>query len=318
MKWPLMLIFALLMIGNVGGPASETHFAAAGVSRVKGTPLRDVAAPLREAWLRFHEAGLCLDIDAVFVFHARRLEIWCRTKDERSSRKLATLVEPLRKSFQIELYAARADREAKAASGQDEDPPPSLWTNAELRLFLRDPLTSRIGMETEPETMAAESNAHPQLKRHLKLYVDQILEWEAKMVRLATDLPALASAGYGDDLMPEIRNRARAVCLEHAREVGKCAARLAESLSRALPQGAKKAATAPNAPRAQSAAASPYDHALLVAGQAQETGSRIMRFLYPQAHTVTLADLRHPSLIDELRALQKAVSDFESSARKSR
>ena len=50
----------------------------------------------------------------------------------------------------------------------------------------------------------------------------------------------------------------------------------------------------------------------------QDLERRILLFLYPQAHTVTLDDLREPNLIDSLKAFQQTVSDFESSTRKAR
>ena len=113
--------------------------------KLKGVPLRDVAAPLRELWLHFHEEHLCLGVDSIFVFQARGLEIWCRIEDERNYQQLAALVEPLRKSYRIDLYPTHADREKKTTSILDEDPPPSFWTNAELRSYLRDPFFIRFG-----------------------------------------------------------------------------------------------------------------------------------------------------------------------------
>ena len=69
---------------------------------------------------------------------------------------------------------------------------------------------------------------------------------------------------------------------------------------------------------ARSAPALPLDCAALVCDQAQELERRIMLFFYPQAHTVSLEDLRAPGLLDLLKAFQQAVTDFESSARKDR
>ncbi len=317
----LRLLFAgvPLICGNAG--ISGTYPASSDMSydKLKGVPLRDVAAPLREVWLRFHEENLCLGLDSIFVFQARGIEIWCRIKDERDYQQLAALVEPLRKSYRIELYATHADREKKVTSTLDDDPPPSFWTNAELRSYLRDPFFRRLGGGVDRGEDAYDSSeADPELKRRLKLYGDQILEWLNKMVQLAVDLPSLAGAAYGDDIFSDIRNRARAVCSNHSREVGKCAARLAESLGHALPRGTGNTPSAQPSKESRPASASPHEGALLVAQQARDLERRILLFLYPQAHTVTLDDLREPNLIDSLKTLQQTVSDFESSARKAR
>lgn len=310
---------ALWMCAGAGGLAGSPESGTVDASRVKGIPLREVAPPLREAWLRFHEGDLCLDIDGVFVFQPRGVEIWCRTKDERGYRQLAALMEPLRRSFQVEIYATRADREKKTGQPQDDEPPPSLWTNGELRLFLRDPFyDSRVGTQYDPAEVSDGPGPAPEMKRRMKLFSDQILEWEAKMVRLASDLPVLADAGYGESPLPDIRSRAREVCLGHAREVRKCVDSLVENLTHALPRGTKTGSAAMAAAPARIFADTPVRGAPVLARQAQEAGVRIIRFLYPQAHTVTLTDLREPSLIDILKAYQQTVSDFETSARKAR
>ena len=112
----------------------------------RGTPLQQVAAPLRNAWLRFHENDLCLDVDAVFVFQPNGVEIWCRAKDEGSLQELNALLAPLRSSYRIDLYATYSDREKKPWAREDDDPPPSLWNNAELRNYFRDPGDTRWGV----------------------------------------------------------------------------------------------------------------------------------------------------------------------------
>jgi len=44
----------------------------------------EVPLQLREGWLRFHEAELCQGVDAVFVFHKKGMEVWCRVEDEKN------------------------------------------------------------------------------------------------------------------------------------------------------------------------------------------------------------------------------------------
>ena len=140
----------------------------------------------------------------------------------------------------------------------------------------------------------------PELKRRLKLFGDQILEWNFKLKRLALDLPLLAEAGYGKDVMPDIRAQARRVCIRHAGEMEKYVERLADNLKHALPRG--KGSDPAKDQNAETT--DPYDSALEVSAQAQALVQQVVRFLYPQAHTVTLTDLRSPGLIDALKALR--------------
>jgi hypothetical protein len=147
------------------------------------------------------------------------------------------------------------------------------------------------------------------------LFGDQVLDWARKMGRLASDLPALGEAAFGPDAPADTRTRARAVCLDHAREVGKDASRLLESLSRALPRGKNPPSPVQPQYAPAEAAHSPYDRVMLISNQAVDLAQRVVRFLYPQTHTVNLADLRESSLLDALKALQKTVADFESNAR---
>jgi hypothetical protein len=316
MKWRFGLLILLLTTMARDGRTflgSENRDTEGG--DVKGLPLHEVPARLREVWVRFHETDLCLNLDSVFVFHERGLEVWCRVKEERNYQQLAAMLDPLRKAFRIELYATRADRDKKPFSPEDDDPIPSFWTNDELRIYLRDPFSTRFAGASDAAPEAQAASHDPDLKRRLKMYGLQILEWQYKMARLAADLPSLAGAGLGEDVMPDIRSRARAVCLDHAREVGKCAERLIDSLRHALPHG-----TPPpkDARERQAAVFPPLDGARQVAKQARDLDTRITKFLYPQAHTVTLADLREPGLIDALKAFRQTVSDFEASARKAR
>lgn len=306
-----------MLLGMPGGPSSQADSAVSRASLGATVPLRDAAAPLRDVWLRFHESDLCLNIDSVFVFHARGLEIWCRVKDDRGYQELTAFVEPLQKSYRIDLYATRADREKKPWAREDDDPPPSLWNNAELRLYFRDPLDNRLGTSNESEDgVSAPRNADPELKRRIKLYSDQIAEWTGKIDRLSHDLAALAGAGYGADIVADSKARARAVCLDHVREIGKCAGKLVENLRHAFPRGKAETASPQSAKKA--AEISAYDSALNVVSEAHGFTDRMLRFLYPQSHTVSLADLREPRLIDLLKTLQQAVADFERSAQRAR
>lgn len=321
MKWRLAIPLTLLTILCLGGALARPGFPDKPSGGVLGTPLRDVAAPLRDLWLHFHENDFCLGLDTIFVFQPKGVEIWCRIKEEKSFQGFNGLIAPLQRSFRIDLYATHPSREKKPYSLADDDPLPSIWNNAELRAYLGDAsiLHFRPQDPASAQDPGLSSTApDPALKRRMKLYGDDVLDLTARMERLASDLPPLAGAAYGPDIMPDIRARARAVCLEHARETGKCAGRLADNLSHALPRGSGTASAAPPPEKAQGAPVSPYDAALALSAQAQALGQRIKNFLYPQAHTVDLAELRDRGLIDSLKALQKTVSEFQGRAQNAR
>jgi hypothetical protein len=307
-----------LVLGIGSRSPAQPDVAAPGGKGVSGVPLREVAAPLREAWLRFHGSELCLGVDSVFVFQPKSVEVWCRVQDVKNYQALVALLQPLQKTYRIDIYATHPEREKKAWSLDDEDPLPSLWTNAELRAYFRDPFAGRAGTPDDGAAiLGPDSRVDPAVKRRMKLYGDQLLEWTAKAERLADDLPALAAAGFGADSTPDTQGRARTVCLEHVREVGKLAERLEENLVYALPRGSGDSRAAPPEKPAE-AAGDPARDAWRVSDQASEIVRRIRRFLYPQAHTVGLADLREPGLLDSLKTLQTAVTDFERSAGKVR
>ena len=315
----LVVVLLVLMIGCACVSVAPGE-SADRKTEISGVPLRDVAPQLLDAWLRFHEADLCLGIDTVFVFHPKGVEIWCRVKDERSYQQFSALFEPLRNNFKIDIYATRSDREKKPYSPEDDNPPPSFWTNGELRAFMRDTSFSRFGNAADGESTVPEQPAtDPQLKRRLKAFSDEILDWLARMDRLARDLPALAAAAFDADPEPDIRSRARAVCQKHARDLGKYAGRLSDNLRHALPRGSgNPPASKPEAAQPAAPVGASFESAILLSERTQKLGQRIVRFIYPQAHTVDLADLREPALIDALKALQKSASEFESGVQKAR
>ena len=311
MKWSLLSILAILAVGNGSGVTAQSG--SIGSGGIGGVPLKNVAAPLLHAWLRFHEKEYCLEVDSVFVFQPEGVEIWCLAKDEGNYQKLASLVLPLRSSFRVDTYTTYEDRLKKPYAPEDDDPPPSLWTNAELRRYFRDPFADRIGIFDNPPGYEG-AGADPALKRSLKLFSDQILEWKKKIKRLAADLPSLAEAGYGDLPVADIHTLSRSICRAHARELAKYASRLRENLSHALPRGA--GGNSRVASESSRKSADPRGSARELSSQAQELGRRIFAFLYPQAHTVPLGDLRESSLIDALKELESAATEFERRASK--
>ncbi len=100
------------------------------------TPHKDTPRKLQEAWLRFHEIGLCQDVDAAFVFDDGGMKVWSRIESDRIYLKFQELFAPLRKLYRVELYINRPREEKEAENG--DNPPPSLWQNYELRSNLGD------------------------------------------------------------------------------------------------------------------------------------------------------------------------------------
>ncbi len=271
---------------------------------------RGVPVEIVGVWLRFHETELCQDLDAKFVFHEKGLEVWCVVEDEKAFEKLTTLLDPLRPAFQVDVYPTRLPEGRKTAS--DRDPPPSLWNNSELRGHMQSSqdtvMPAPVGRESDPEYF---------LKLRILLFAEQTLEYEKRMGRYGADLPALAYAGLDPGISPELKARAAAAAAQHAQELDKYARRLGENMLQALPK-------APGKSRAGSAAAEPrgagppvMDTALQLARLVQNTGRRIVRFLNPQLHTVGLADLREPSLLESIREVRSKSSEFRERIRAS-
>jgi hypothetical protein len=319
MRWIMGIALMLLILGIPGESRAQSGSDLSNPAASRGIPLQQVAVPLRNAWLRFHENDLCLGVDAVFVFQPKGMEIWCRAKDEKSLQELNALLTPLQRSYRIDLYAAYSDREKKPWAREDDDPPPSLWNNAELRGYFRDPGDTRWGVaDDSASNLIPDPGLDLVMKRRIKLYSDQILEWLKKMDRFARDLPSLAGAGYGKDPVPEIQARARTVSLDHVREIGRYAGRLFESLRHAFPRGSGDGLLPQGPKPIPETSDSPYDSALRVSSQAQDLNQKILRFLYPQNYTVTLTDLRDPGLLDLVKVVQQSAAEFERNARNAR
>ena len=91
------------------------------------TPHKDTPRKLQEAWLRFHEVGLCQDVDAAFVFDDSGMKVWSRIESDRIYLKFQELFAPLRNLYRVELYINRLRKEKEEENG--DNPPPSLCQN---------------------------------------------------------------------------------------------------------------------------------------------------------------------------------------------
>jgi hypothetical protein len=250
-------------------------------------------------WLQFHETGLCQEIDAVFVFGERSLEVWCRPDSSRAMEKLRQRIEPLRASFQVELYVTRTQ---PGRQKEERRPPPSFSNNQELAASLRDPRAWRAifnpGLAQEEEGAQAPD---PSIQQRMLMFADRLLEMKEQMRRYALDLPALAAC-FSGGRPTEMAARARLAFLAHAGGLERCAERLEQDLKQAMPRPGKASGGQRRANPA-SPAANPEAAAAEIARTAEIVSRRVYRFIYPDEHTVGLADLQNPSLLEALRNL---------------
>jgi hypothetical protein len=270
---------------------------------------------LRDLWLRFHEKELCQDLDAVFSFNPKGMEVWCLVEDERSYQRFSEMIVPLRTSFDIVVYATRPVAEKK--SDEEKEPPPSLWNNNELKSNLEligpNPLFPAQTDSGEAPRIARLSLA----KQRLILWATQMLGWKKRVQRYAADLPGLARLGFGANVAKEMRSHAAAVCLSHAQGLDKNLARIVDGMAQALPRP-EKGARRPPEPAKSRAPFSPVDLASHVSAESLSLATRVYHFIYPQEYTVGVADLKEPALLESIRELRSVIGEFQRIAGRAR
>ena len=301
-------------------------------------PDRDTPPKLVEAWLEFHREKLCRDLDAVFAFDGPGMEIWCRSEENRSFRKLQRIIEPLRNSQRVDLYVTRPPQEKEDDEGVWSDLPPSLVENRELQTYLRPrawpnaPAPRVITVVTDgeentqvqvfapgfPDGAPLSVNTSDRiLLSRLYVYARSIMKDNWIMSQYAADIPELIRTAQESAFEMALRRHAREVCREHVKDLAKSVGGLRKDLSHAFPKagdkktresGKKKESTVPSSPPTPSAF---IERAEAVAANARVLSSRVHRFIYPTEHTVSLDDLRQPGLTASLEALEADIRDFE-------
>ncbi|MBN1569060.1 MAG: hypothetical protein JXA73_14520 [Acidobacteria bacterium] len=275
-------------------------------------PNKSTPQKLREAWLSYHETGLCQDIDAIFVFNKNGMEVWSRIERDKDLRKFLKLFEPLKSSYPVALYTTRPPEGDK--EDHLEDPPPSLWQNYELRSNMGDRislLTYRQISETLIYLDSPEMDIL--LKQRLLIYAEQILNWNKRIRQYALGLSALTRATYDPSLSHELKSRACSICSDHAQELEKHIGKLASNLEQALPVSEKKKRSRAKSEATFRAIKDPVERANRIAAIANAVTRRVYRFVHPENFTVELDELRNSSLLESLRELRGMVSDFEKS-----
>jgi len=298
--------------------------ASEGSEPLDGVPGRDTPGELTEAWLRFHEAGLCQGVDAVFTFTKDGMSVRGLIEDERSAQKFGEMLTPLRRSYKIELTLAKPPLELKPEdreeAGDDRsDPPASLWENYELRSFFGDPVAR--AREGEGFEEGAQFNLPPSalLKQRLLIYAEQTLALSRKMERFAKDLPVLTRAALDPGMAPALRLQAKTVCLAHLQYLERAIGKLNGNLEAAFPRPPKKERPAqPGGPALS--LKTPVDYADYISGLARDAAQRVYRFIHPEPdhYSVSLDELRRPGLLDSFKTLQKADQGYQTAMAKAR
>ena len=318
MRLSVAFLLSVALIPAAIAWPSDAESSGAGNSRLSsgiGPPPTSAPREFWDVWLRFHEAEFCLGLDALFIYHQKGLEVWCRIEDEKTFQKFSETLSPLRATYQIEVYPTRPPVDKK--SSDDKYPPPSLWNNEELRTYLQDPFHSNRNQE-DPVPRPPLDIRGPDyfFKQRMILFADQTLDWESKMNRYAGDLPALMDAATNSAVPEGIRTRAAAICIAHLQAVDRYADRLTANMSEALPKSTKKGASNPEPAKPSSTSSAPRDVARAVADSAQSVARRVYHFIHPVRFTVELPDLKEPSLLDSLRRLHKLVGDLQGTLKR--
>jgi hypothetical protein len=271
-------------------------------------PNHDVPQKLIEAWLEFHRRKLCQSIDAVFVFTKQGVEIWCLSKNEKNYQKLRRLFEPLKEAYRIEIYATRSS--SHKDSDEELAPPPSLSENYELRKYLHDP---EVGLRDLFEGKDFNKDVAPPdetLKQRLRLFAERILTWNSRMKQYAVDLTELVQVSQNSGYQVHVSANACEVCIAHTKDLVENLRKLTENLAHAFPKSHQKEAIAGTEP-VEDKHLSVTEYAEYLSDMTKQLASRIIKFIYPEQHTVELGDLRQPEIMDSLKKLEATVLNFQ-------
>lgn len=272
-------------------------------------PTHETPRALAIAWLSYHEADLCQGIDSVFAFGEEGLEIWSLVEDERSYDRFRGILNALRDSHRIVLHETRLPPERVKVG--DLDVPPSLWENYELRLYLGDPVARVQILEDSEDRSRADSGKPDEfLKHRLYMFAEQTLDWNRKMKRYSSDLPALVQVALDVSLAPDLRSRAGAVGRNHLQNMNRYIEKIEKNLSAAIP-GSERTMRTPGSSDKHTAAKASVESATLISSAAEKLARRIFNFIYPEQYTVDLDELRQSSLLESLRELKTMNADLQ-------
>ncbi len=313
----LILVYSLATVAACSPAAdSLTHLRvtsemSAAPAGAEGTEPGDAPRQVLEVWLRYHETEVCQDADAVFVFNPKGVEVWCEAADEKGCQKLVDMFSGLKAAYEIDFYVTRP---TPARKREDEkNPPPSLWNNAELLRYLKDPFGSSMAADSNVARRDVESRHDEMLKQRLLMYAEQVQDWNQRLKRCGVEIPALARAGFGTEFPQDLKKRAVLVCMAHVQTLDKYAARLNDALQQALPRPARNSGDKSKSGTFHKKG-TPVEIAAQLSAATRVLYGRINGFLFPQHHTVEITDLREPGLLESLRTLRELAADFQAAA----
>jgi hypothetical protein len=138
------------------------------------------------------------------------------------------------------------------------------------------------------------------------------------MEHYALDLFALVRMALDSGIPSDIRSKALAIGLAHARDLEKNIGKLSSGLAQAIPGSAKweSGSVRPEADLHIENKLLP-EKAEQIYTYAQSIARRVHRFIYPEYYTIELEELRYPSLLESLRTLQRMVLKFQQALAKS-
>jgi hypothetical protein len=331
----LLYLFATLIFGVTSGDPAMlgTNVSMDGGYPYPIAPNQHTPNEIREVWLRCHEDKVCQKADAEFAFPNEKMIVWVNVEKEKNYRKLLELLRPLMDSGQIELRPVH--HEIQKGVAHINAPPPSFWTNSELIEHFYDPVPwdmralnqgspynrtisapsvmyePRISiLHWDPRTEATvSSNLFGQ---RLLMFAQDILNYNSEMLRYAANLPALARVAFDPEETPALSLRALTVCREDAQRLQKYEKKLRYNFSMALPDTSRTRRKTTPIEQTTLTRATAFDFAVFLSREIQDLSDSVYKFMYPEKQTVTLVELRDPSLIQSLERIQRDTAEFLS------
>ena len=150
------------------------------------------------------------------------------------------------------------------------------------------------------------------LKQRLLIYAKQTLSRNRKMEHYALDIFALVRVASDSGVPSDVRSKALAICLAHAKNMEKNIGKLASELAQAIPGSTKVEGGSAQPTAGPHIGNKPLpEEAGRIYTYTQSVARRVHRFIYPEYYTVELEELRNPSLLESLRTLQRMVLEFQ-------
>ena len=298
-------IVLIVILGAIhfAGPTAATGI---GGDPYGDIPVKSTPQKLQDAWLRFHESGLCQDVDAAFVFSGDGMQVWSRIESDKNNSKFQKLFAPLLNPQSVTLYTNRPGKERDSDS--ENSPPPSLWRNYELRSNLGD-RTALLHSYNEDTNPINPSALDPLLRLRLLIYAEQTLDRNRKMEQLALCIFALIRTAENPELPIATRAKAMKICMAHAKSLEKDIRKLISDLEQAIARSKNREKE--QSPPDIRGFSSLSEAAEKLHKNAQIVGTSVYLFIYPESHIVELSELGKPIIMRQLRTLRREAMDFQ-------